>query len=200
MTRDGGLATLIAVGAPAGGGLTRPEVLALVALVVIGGLDPLTHVVGNGLDTLLRSPAQLRRLRDEPDLWATAVDELLRWESPIPFTARVPTVEVTIGGRRIGAGETVVALLAAGNRDPAVFLEPETLDLARSPNPLLGFGAGVHVCLAALLARRIAGIALAVVLQRFPRLTAVDDEPAWLPGRVPRGLSRLPLRAGERAA
>jgi cytochrome P450 len=202
MTPDGGITAVLRTPGPPGtgearqAGLSRDEVLALLALVVVGGLDPLTHAIGNGLDTLVRSPGQLQRLREHPGLWPSAVEELLRWESPIPFTARVPTVDVTVGGERIGAGETVIAVLAAANRDPKVFDDPDSVDLARSPNPVMAFGAGVHLCLATGLARTVGRIALATALRRLPKMTAVDDEPVWLTCRVPRGLARLPLHVG----
>jgi cytochrome P450 len=202
MTADGGIAALLGLDGTAEGSqpgadrLSLDETLATLALVVVGGFEPLVHLIGNGLDTLLRQPGQVERLRADPDLWPTAIDELLRWESPIPFTARVCTTDTTINGQRIGAGEMVVALLAAGNRDPAVFTDPETVDVARSPNPMLAFGAGAHVCLAAPLARAVGRIALATALDRFTTMTLLNDQPAWRHCVVPRGLARLPLRIG----
>jgi cytochrome P450 len=172
------------------------ETLATLALVVVGGFEPLVHLVGNGLDTLVRRPGQLDRLRADPELWPTAIDELLRWESPIPFTARVCRTDAVIGGQCIRAGEMVVALLAAGNRDPATFTDPGKVDVGRSPNLMLAFGAGPHVCLAAPLARVVGRIALATALARFKTITLLDDQPAWRDCLVPRGLAQLPIRIG----
>jgi cytochrome P450 len=196
MTPDGVIAALTGNGAGAPGAEppSSEETLATLVLLVVGGFEPLVHVIGNGLDTLLRRPAQVSHLRSAPQLWPTAVDELLRWESPIPFTARVCTADAVIGGRRIRPGETVVALLAAGNRDPEAFAGAETVDIARSPNPMLAFGAGVHTCLAAPAVRLVARIALATVVDRLPRMTLAEEPAAWRDSVVPRGLTRLPVR------
>jgi pimeloyl-[acyl-carrier protein] synthase len=173
--------------------LGRDDLLSTLVLLVVGGYEPTVHLIGNGLLTLLRWPEELTRLRREARLLTSAVDELLRWESPIPFTARVCVEEVELGGRRLAAGDTVVALLAAANRDPAVFGDPERLDLARSPNPMLAFGSGIHTCIAAPLAKMVGRLAIGTIVARFAEVSLAGDA-SWRPGLVPRGLARLPLR------
>lgn len=194
MTPDGGIAALARSTGP--GGTDVEEVLATLALVVIGGFEPMVHLIGNGLNALLRAPGELRRLRSRPDLWAGVVDEVLRLESPIPFVARVCAEDTEFHGRQLRRGDLVVALLAAGNRDPAVFADPDALDVGRRPNRALSFGGGVHVCLAAPLVRPLGRIALEVALDRFGTVPPVEREPVWRAGAVPHGLERLTLRIG----
>jgi len=202
VTADGGIAALAGLDGltrrsqPETHGSSLDETLATLALVVVGGFEPLVHLIGNGLDTLLRWPDQLDRLRTDPELWPMAIDELLRWESPIPFTARVCKTDATVDGQCIRTGDMVVALLAAGNRDPVTFTDPEKMDVGRFPNPMLAFGAGPHVCLAVPLARAVGRIALATVLDRFRTITLLNDQPAWRDCMVPRGLVELPIRIG----
>jgi pimeloyl-[acyl-carrier protein] synthase len=198
MSDDGGIAALVSSDDVAGGrsapALTLDEHLATLALVVIGGWEPLAHLICNGLNTLLHAPDQLALLRADPDLWPSAVDELLRLESPIPFTARVCAHATNLGDSAIATGDLVIAMFSAANRDPEIFPEPDGVDVRRAPNPMLAFGAGPHVCLAAPLARAVGRVALSTLVERFPAMTLLDDQPAWLEGSVPRGLRRLPLR------
>ena len=140
------------------------------------------------------TPRPKDRLRREPHLWPTAVDELLRWESPIPFTARVCTAAATIGGQPIEPGQTVVTMFSAANRDPEAFPAPEIVDPARSPNPMLAFGAGIHACLAAPAARLAGRIALTTAVGCWPRIALTGEPVGWREAPVPRGLTRLPLR------
>lgn len=175
-------------------GLAVDEVASTLALLVIGGYEPLLHAIGNGAYTVLRQPDQAERLRAEPDLPRSAVDELIRFEPPIQLTARVALAEVTVGAARIEPGQTVVLLLGAANRDPAVFSEPERLDLDRAPNPHLGFGGGPHFCLGASLARTVVRVALGSLLVRYPGLRLDNEEPQWIDAVVPRGLTALHVR------
>ena len=176
--------------------LTPDEVAGLCTLLVFAGHETTTNLIGNGLLALLRQPEQLDALR-RADAAAvrTAVEELLRYDSPAQLISRAVAVDTEIGGTPLAAGDSVVAVLGAANRDPAVFAQPDQLDLARHPNPHLAFGLGVHFCLGAALSRREAVIALPALLQRFPTL-ALAREPVWRPTSVLRGLESLPVRTG----
>jgi len=193
---DGGAGWVVdpLVAATRRGELSRQEALATLVLFVIGGLDPLTHLVGNGILTLLRHPDQLDLLRSRPDLAGRAVQELLRFEAPIPFTARVTIRDVEVGRWALPAGQTVVVVLAAANRDPEVFRLPDRLDVARKDPTPLTFGAGPHVCVAAPLARLCAELAIPALLRRFPAIRLASPRPSWRPVPVPRGLLALPVR------
>jgi cytochrome P450 len=171
------------------------EALSTLVLFVVGGYEPLVNLVGNGLHTLATHPEQTRRLREDSGLWRSAVDELLRCESPIPFTARVCREDIEVRGEVLPRGATVVVLLAAANRDPEVFADPDEVDLGRHPNPMLAFGGGPHLCLAASMTRVVGQLALSVALERFSPLALAPDRqaPRWRKTMVPHGLERLDL-------
>jgi cytochrome P450 len=151
------------------------------------------HLVGNGLLALLRHPTELQRWRADPGLAKSAVEELLRYESPIQFTARVAREEVEVDDQKIQGGQTVIAFLGAANRDPAVFPNPDRLDLGRTPNPHLALGAGPHVCLGAPLVRLSGAIALGTLIARFPQVRLATDPPQWRDSTIPRGLRALSI-------
>jgi cytochrome P450 len=188
-----------AAGSPFGrlagdGRLTRAETLGIASLAVVGGWKPLAEMVGNALYWLLPRPEAAELLRGGgEELAVTAVDELLRLESPIPFTARVTTHAVELTGGTIPAGARVLALVAAANRDPAVFDRPDDLVVTRSPNPHLAFGAGTHFCLGAPLVRHAGALLLRGLLDRYPGLRAAGAPPAWAPSLVPRRLTGFTL-------
>ncbi|MGF1432244.1 cytochrome P450 [Kitasatospora sp. LaBMicrA B282] len=174
--------------------LARAEMLGILSLAVIGGWQPLAEAVGNALHTLLPDRAAVRRLAGADEEAARlAVDELLRLQAPIPFTARVTTEPVQLAGGPLPAGARVLAVLCAANRDPAVFAEPEELRLDRHPNPHLGFGGGPHFCLAAPLVRQVLALLLPRLLRRFPALTGPSGAPDWDQCLVPRRLRSFPL-------
>ena len=173
--------------------LSENELFAVCALVLGGGHETTTNLIGNGVLALLRHPEQRRRLQDDAALMETAVDEFLRYESPVQFTGRTATADCEIGGKRIAEGDFVVLGLGAANRDPVEFPYPERLDVGRRENRHLAFGAGTHACLGGRLARLEASIAIATLLQRFPDLRPELDEPQWYPAIVSRGLTTLPV-------
>jgi cytochrome P450 len=173
--------------------LSESELFAVCALLLGGGHETTTNLIGNGVLALLRDPVERRRLQNDPALMASAVDEFLRYESPTQFTGRTATADCEIGGKRIAAGDFVVLGLGAANRDPAEFADPDRLDIGRRENRHLAFGAGIHACLGGRLACLEAGIAIAALLRRFPDLQPELDEPQWHPAIVSRGLTTLPV-------
>jgi cytochrome P450 len=176
--------------------LNELEVVALCTALVFGGHETTVNLLGNGLLALLMDAPALARLRAEPALVGSAVEELLRFDSPPQFVARTATVELHVHGRTIRAGDTVLLGIGAANRDPTVFGEPDRLDLTRSPNPHLAFGLGPHACPGAQLSRIEARLALPAVLHRFPALRLGTAPPARRPTFILRGLERLPVVVG----
>lgn len=172
--------------------LTRAEVLSLLSLLVVGGFRPLAEFTGNALGVLSGYPRTLAALAAGADP-RPVVDEMLRLEPPIPFTARVAREEVELGGVTLPAGARVLAVLSAAGRDPAVFAEPDRLDPERSPNLHLAFGAGPHFCLAAGLVRLCVGLLLTALPRRFPDLEPAAPGPRWAPGVMPRRLEDFHL-------
>lgn len=159
--------------------LTTQELLSMCGFLIVAGHETTMALLSNGLLALLRHPGELERWRSNPELTRTAVEELLRFDSPIQHQTRVAAEELTIGSRTIPAGQRVVPFLGAANRDPAQFAEPDRLDLGRSPNPHLAFGFGIHHCLGASLARLEGQIALGCIVRRFPNLRLKEPQPPY---------------------
>jgi pimeloyl-[acyl-carrier protein] synthase len=172
--------------------LSEGELLATCVLLFVAGHETTVNLIGNGLLALLRHPDQLKRLRDDPALIHSAVEELLRYDSPVQRTARITNTDVDVDGRTIAKGSMVVAAIGAANRDPAHFPEPDRLDIARRDNRHVAFGFGIHFCLGAPLARVEGQIALGTLLRRMPRMT-VAGTPAWRESSTLRGLTALPV-------
>ena len=191
--RDDLLGALVA--AQDDGSLSDDELLGNLILLFVAGHETTTNLIGNGLLTLLRHPGELARLRADPGLFGPAVEEMLRHEGSVNFIARHPIEPYRIGEVTIDPGETIFFMLGAANRDPAAFVDPERFDIGRTPNHQLGFGAGIHFCIGAPLARLEARIALSRLLARFPALEAVDEAPRWRRLINLRGLEVLNLRA-----
>ncbi|HEY4864960.1 MAG TPA: cytochrome P450 [Candidatus Dormibacteraeota bacterium] len=174
--------------------LTEEEIVANLILCTAGGLEAPTNLIGNGILTLLRNPDQLAVLRDDPSLGASAVEELLRYESPSQHTIRTAQEDTELGGRTIGAGQSVITMLGAANRDPEHFPEPDRLDLRRQDNRHVAFGWGAHFCFGAPLARLQGRVTFRTLLRRMPRLRMNPDTPlAWRDNLGFRGLSALPV-------
>lgn len=191
--RDDLLSALIAA-EEQGDRLTEDELYATCILLLVAGNETTTNLIGNGMLALLRHPDQLQRLREEPSLLEPAVEEMLRYESPVQLTARVALTDVEVGGRTVGRGQLVLTVLGAANRDPAQFPEPDRFDVARRDNRHLAFGHGIHYCLGAPLARLEAQVAFRSLLARFPRLEPAFERPQWRPAVTLRGLATLPVR------
>jgi cytochrome P450 len=175
--------------------LSPLEAVAMCTALVFGGHETTVNLIANGMLALLRHPAELERLRADPSLAGPAVEELLRYDSPPQLVSRVVVEPCELGGKSLRPGDSVLLGIGPANRDPAVFAEPDRLDLARTPNPHLGFGLGTHFCPGAQLSRMEARAAIPALLARFPRL-ALAGEPVWRRTIVLRGLERLPVRPG----
>jgi len=182
----------------ADGSLTDRELTANAALIVGAGFETTVNLIGNGIVLLLQHPEQLALLHDDPDLWPSAVEEILRLASPVQMTARTPHCDVEIAGAHIAAGDTVGLFLGGANRDPEVFTDPTTFDITR-PNARdhLAFASGIHACLGAALARIEGATALRALFETFPdlRLTA-RPQPRELINL--HGYTRLPAQLGGR--
>jgi cytochrome P450 len=176
-----------------GDALSAGEVVMNAMLLLAAGHETTTNLIGNGLLALLRHPEQQRRLMDEPSLIVSAVEELLRYDSPVQFTDRIAREPLEIGGLGIEPGQTVTVVLAAANRDPAQFPEPDRLDLGRRDNRHVAFGQGIHFCVGAALARLEGQIAIQTVLSRFPALRLESNRLHWRTNQVVRGLKSLPV-------
>ncbi len=175
----------------AGDTLSEQELLATCILLLIAGHETTVNLIGNGTLALLRHPAELRRLRENPGLIGTAVEELLRYDGPVQRTARIPSEDVTIGGRTIAKGEMVMPFIGAADRDPAQFPDPDRLDIGRTENRHIAFGWGIHFCLGAPLARLEGQIAINTLLRRLPRLALATDRPEFRQSLTLRGLGAL---------
>ena len=171
--------------------LTEPEVIAMCLLLFIAGHETTVNLIGNGTLALLRHPEQLARLQREPGLVPNAVEELLRYDSPVQRTARIAIEDVEVAGQPIAKGTMVVTALGAANRDPAQFPDPDRLDVARKEPRHISFGYGIHFCLGAPLARVEGQLALGTLLRRAPGLALAEPSPEWRESSVLRGLKRL---------
>jgi unspecific monooxygenase len=160
----------------------------------MAGHEATVNVIGNGVLALLRHPVQWRRLLADPGLDATAVEELIRYDPPLQLFERTAVADTAVAGHPVPAGTKIAALLGAAARDPAAFARPDEFDVARQPNPHLGFGAGVHYCLGAPLARVEVAATLDALRTALPEM-GLEAEPPRRPDFVMRGLRELRLTA-----
>ena len=181
----------------AGDRLSEGELFGMVMLLIVAGHETTVNLIGNAMVALWHHPDQLARLRADPGLMPVAVEEFLRYDGSVEraFT-RFITYDSVIGGQALAAGEMIVPILAAANHDPAVFADPDRLDITRSPNPHLGFGKGAHYCLGAPLARLEAEVALNTLLRRLPELRPAVPLESLTRRLSPtfRSLEKLPVR------
>jgi cytochrome P450 PksS len=184
----------------AGEKLSEDEMLAMIMLLLVAGHETTVNLIGNGTLALLEHPEQMERLRGDPGLIKPAVEELLRYHSPVETaTERFPREDVTVAGVTIPRGQMVLAVLASANRDERQFVRPDTLDITREPNRHVSFGQGSHFCLGAPLARLEGQVALATLLRRTSglRLAVAPGQLRWRRGLVLRGLEALPLAVAK---
>jgi cytochrome P450 len=173
--------------------LTEEEIVANCIVIMVGGQETTTNLIGNGLLTLMRNPEQLAQLRDDSSLIPSAVEELLRYESPSQHTGRIAREDVQIGDKQIRKGQAVMAIMAAANRDPERFPDPDRLILDRSDNKHLAFGWSSHFCFGAPLARMEGQIAFETIVRRLPNLEATPEPLTWRNNSGLRGLTALPV-------
>ena len=171
--------------------LTDDNLITNCILLLAAGHETTTNLIGNGILTLLNHPDQLHQVREDPSQLPNAVEEILRYESPAQYTARLALDDLEISGKRIHKGQVVILLLGAANRDPFQFENPEVFDIQRQGNKHLAFGYAAHFCLGAPLARLEGQIAIHAVIQRFPRLRLMNEKPLWRQNVNIRGLSEL---------
>ncbi|NEX91437.1 cytochrome P450 [Caulobacter sp. 17J65-9] len=191
-----GLLHALATAEVDGARLSEEEVVANAILIMTGGQETTTNLIGNGLLTLLRRPEELARLRDCPAIMPTAIEELLRFESPTQHTARMVAEDMLVGGKLLRKRDAVMAVMAAANRDPARFRDPDELDLTRADNKHLSFSWAAHFCFGAPLARMEGQIAFTTLLRRLPDL-ALEPQPLhWRENLALRGLKALHVSFG----
>jgi hypothetical protein len=171
--------------------LNEEDVVANAVLLLAAGHKTTANLIGNGILALLQNPGELKRLHDDMSLISVAVEELLRYESPVQFTTRLVSEELELGTKWLRSGHRVRLALGAANRDPEQFMNPDVLDLGRIDNRHLAFGYGSHFCLGAQLARVQGQIAIGAVLRRMPRLCLASDAIAWQRNVTFRGLESL---------
>ena len=172
--------------------LTRDETLATLVLLLVAGNETTRNLIGNGLLALLRHPDQLQLLRGNPAMIEQAIEEMLRFDSPVQIDGRTALEEVEVGGKRIQKGQQIVLLIGAANRDPEVFANPDRLDLRREIQSHISFGRGIHHCLGAPLARIEGQVVFRKMLERVSRIS-LDGVPKFKDNVVLRGLTSLPV-------
>ena len=175
--------------------LNADELLQFLVLLLLAGNETTTNLIGNGMLALGRNPESMAALRAKPDLMRGAVEEMLRYDGPVQATFRTATKDTVVGGTQISAGMGAFVIIAAANRDPAQFKDPEKFDVTREPNDQVAFGEGIHFCIGAPLARMEGSIAIGSALERFPHLRLKNpDAPVTYKGSYfLRGLSRLEM-------
>jgi cytochrome P450 len=175
--------------------MSADELLAFVLLLLLAGNETTTNLIGNGMLALGRSPDQLAILRGNSESIPRAIEEILRYDGPVQSTVRFTTRAINLGGTELPPGAACFVILAAANRDPAEFPDPDRFDITRTPNNHVAFGEGIHFCIGSPLARLEGAIAIGAMLQRFPKLRLRDpDAPLKYKGSYfLRGLESLPM-------
>ena len=173
--------------------LTREELVANVSVLLGAGHETTANLIGNGVLALLRNPDQMQKLRDDPALVSSVVEEIMRYDNPVQIVYRSASEEVEMEGKRIGPRQLVNMVLGAANRDPAQFSEPDRFDVTRDEGRHVGLGLGIHFCLGAPLARLEGQIAFTTLVRRFPQLRLAGDSLEWQEHPTFRGLKSLPV-------
>jgi cytochrome P450 len=173
--------------------LTQEELVANVIILLSAGHETTSNLIGNGLLALLQNPEQLQNLRAQPNLIASAVEEMMRYDNPVQIAYRSAAEDVEIGGKYIRKGQLVNSILAAGNRDPEHFSEPDRFDITRNEGRHLGLGLGIHFCLGAPLVRLEAQVAFSAMLRRFPKIDLATENLEWQEHPIFRGVKSLPV-------
>jgi cytochrome P450 len=179
--------------------LSEDELVATAMLLLFAGHETTTNLLSTATLALIRTPDQRQRFIREPELAGAAVEEFLRYDAPTNAMTRIVRTEHEVGGKLLKTGDRVFAIINAANRDESQFPEPDTLNIARTPNRHLTFGQGIHFCLGAQLARLEARIALPLLFERFPAITLGRTEPIWLDALIMRGLKSLPVKLARAA-
>ena len=190
--RDDILSAMIAA-EEQGDRLSEPELIANAMLLLNAGHETTTNLIGNGMLALLRNPEELARLRRDPSLLPGAIEELLRFDSPVQMTARRARVDRQVGGVQVQAGQQAIVLIGSANRDAARFSDPDRLDIGRADDEHLSFGGGPHYCLGASLARLEGHVALGALIADLPGLRLATEAPEWRETLTLRGLKALPV-------
>jgi pimeloyl-[acyl-carrier protein] synthase len=184
----------IMVAAEGRGELATEEELVFSAMfTLLAGHETTMNMIGNGMLAILRDPDSLARLKSDPSLIDSALDEFLRYDSPVQVTFRTALEDIEVGGKTIPRGEHAIVFLGAANRDPERFPDPDRLDITRPDNHHLSFGAGPHRCIGEVLARVEGRVAFETILRRMPKLALAGQHPKWRPAMSLRGLQSLPL-------
>ncbi len=173
--------------------LTQEELVANIIILLSAGHETTSNLIGNGLLALLQHPEQLQKLREQPELITSAVEEMMRYDNPVQIAYRSAAEDVEIGGKRLRKGDLVNSILAAGNRDPERFTEPDRFDITRDEGRHLGLGLGIHFCLGAPLVRLEAQVAFASMLRRFPKMDLTVENLEWQEHPIFRGVKSLPV-------
>jgi cytochrome P450 len=187
------LLSLLVQAEEAGDRLTTEELRANVTLLFAAGHETTVNLIGNGIWSLHDNPSQWALLRHDPQLVPNAIEEILRFESPVQAVARVVAEPIEFGGIEFRKGELIVALIGAANRDPAVFPDPDRFDVTRERLKPLSFGGGIHFCIGAQLARIEAEVVFSTMLRRMPNVKPLDAVPKWRESFTLRGLTTLPV-------
>jgi cytochrome P450 len=163
-------------------------------MLLFAGHETTRNLIGNGMYTLLRHPNAYQELRQDEALWPTAIDELLRYESPVQGFGRSLKTDLAVEGIHLPAGSSVLFMIGAAHRDPRQYSDPDSLDVRRQHNRHLAFGGDAHVCLGSTLARLEGKLSMSALMRRFPDLRLADEQPDWGPNFAFRGLTTLRVR------
>ncbi len=175
--------------------LTEEDMVMLLRLLLIAGNETTTNLIGNGMLALMRHPDQLQLLRRQPELIPSAIEELLRYDSPVQTDVRTVMEDMELGGKQLRKGDGMLLLLGSANRDPEVYSDPDRLDLTRNEASHIAFGRGIHYCLGTPLARLEGRVAFEMLLERFEDIHLLTDHPPFKDHVVLRGLEALPTGA-----